>query len=94
MVDFRQLNRAITFDSEHVPNPEAIFALCPNTRKVQRHSEKDAVATVSSKLDYIKGYRQIAMHAKYIEKNAFSSLSMDYYYATLPIGAYSNLIFL
>ena len=74
VVDFRQLNRDIAFDSEPMPNPEAIFALRPKskTRKVQRHSEEDAAATVSSKLDCFYGYWQIAMHAKDKEKNAFS----------------------
>ena len=64
MVDFRQLNRATTFDSEPIPNPEAIFATL----------SKDHVF---SKLDCSKYFWQIAMHAKE-EKILLSLILLGY----------------
>ena len=72
-IDFRRLNKVLTFDAEPMPDIESMFA--------NLHGAK-----FFSKLDLAKGYWQIPMDPADKSKTAFTTPSGQFQFTVMPFG--------
>ena len=72
-IDYRKLNSVTVFDSEPIPDVEAIFAKLTHSKYF-------------TKIDLSKGYWQIALDEESKEKTAFSAPNGLYQWTVLPFG--------
>ena len=73
VADMRKVNKITVFDSESMPDPQAIFA-------------KIAGSKVYSKLDCCKGYWQVPMKPEHRQYTAFSNPFGNYQFKMMPFG--------